>query len=335
MKIHFEYLRQKKIHVYNFYEMGNESQELLDSLLAIEKSIPNSLLNLYDHFVDSPFFVAHTTDSSFVLNGKNERILALNMSTINYINTKMILVSHKKGLELIVFDVNGTYRYNYDTTQLSFESVSEIAYHNNVHVSRYFLTVKDGKFGIVDTYTGIIIPPTYDLIENCYAHLDIGSHCGYFASPSWLDEYYAKKAQFYKLRDENGLLRFKLNGKTGLFSTELMREVFPAEYDTITFNRSYGKDSICIIGFEGEWILYNKYLDRITSLSYDSISSIYLYYQNQKHYYSIRNGDQFGIINQYGELVEKPKYDSIIINNEERVCYLYKKGKSKVFTPSP
>ena len=132
--------------------------------------------------------------------------------------------------------------------------------------------VSGGKYGVLDDYGEVLIPPTYDYLEPCTLY-----------DPS--DPSYARACK---------------NGKWGILGPD-GTEVLPIKYDQIRYRYPF-----FIVVLDGKWgVVDQDWWERIEPAKYDQI------YPFRANRAIVRVGENYGVIDAWGREVAEIKYDKI------------------------
>lgn len=124
---------------------------------------------------------------------------------------------------------------------------------------------------------------------------------------------------FREIRDRGLICWVKKNGKWGLFDKEVARIILAPKYETITPL----SDSVSIIRSEGRFGVFNHYNRKIKPDSIDFVKPV-----TRIHNAILKNG-KWGVINSFGRVILKLKFDSI--SSSGGFLYAYESGKVSLY----
>lgn len=202
-------------------------------------------------------------------------------------------LTYQDGKSLYVFSKDGKFGIGRDSGDVALTFDSIIVMH---HISDYnFVKVKD-KWGTIDDYNQVIIPPEFDSL----------------LMPMSNTEYIVAGK----------------NGKFGLISLE-GEKVVPFIYDSISATVGYRSKrdeevEVFIAGLKGKYGLINQENKILLPIAYDSITN-WIEYGPNGHY--IKNGEKFGFVNLRGKVMFPCQYDKIVYDMHIEKFRVSKNGK--------
>lgn len=214
---------------------------------------------------------------------------------------------YPNGKSLYVFSKDGKFGIGKDSMTVALKYDSIVVMH---HVSDYnFVKVKD-KWGTIDDFNQMIIPPEYDSLL------------------------------MPMIMNTEFIVAVKQN-KYGVISEE-GKKVIPFIYDSMNATVGYRskKDEyvgVFIIGLKGKYGLINQENRILLPIVYDSLSN-WIKYAPHGHY--IKNDGKFGFVNLRGKVLFPCQYDKISYDMDIEKFRVLKNGRfglidknDKVFLP--
>ena len=165
--------------------------------------------------------------------------------------------------------------------------------------NKYVKVCKNGYYGLIDNYQGLIVPTIYDDISKITIPTD-GSVLAY----AFTNEY-----DFFKV---------KQNGKTGVIAAS-GKVIVPMQYQDITSVAS----NYLIVKNNNKKGIYDVYENKelIPTICDDiKLGGIYNGLQTVEQWFYFKQNNKWGYFNQQGVMILKPEYDSAKILNKHYIA---------------
>lgn len=298
---------------YFFWENGNESEELFNTLLKQEMETPTSPYNLELAFRTEPFFAAKKEHLWGVINAKNEVLIPFEYDLIEEMGQNIFLAKKNNTFEILTPE-NKSIVASCD--KIIFPPKSNLPLELGTELAAYALLIRDNKYGAINLFNLETILPKYDSLEFCaYAYED---ECLCVFNPDGL-RLYGKQIRRY-----HNVVKYQLDNKIGLLDMRCMQEITPASFDSIRIFNNY-----CIVSLNGKTGVYNDLGEIVLNLKWEDIQLVYNCYDYSSPYFIIKRNGKYGIVDARAKKVIAIRYDSITNKYENRGCFweLQRKGK--------
>lgn len=350
-------LRFLNEYFYDYWAMGNESEEEYARLLKKEQGNPNSFLNRSAEFRSNPIFIAKTGNRCGVISQSNETIIPFEYESLQEAGYDLFL-GKKEGRHGIINTKKKTIvPFDCDTIILSFIHPRSI-----LDLGVYALLNTNGEYGIINLFTQQLLLPKYDDLQECRSFPEDFCGCGFssdwkhfrYGSPRRVPKVHSfNRVLIYRKQQQFGLLhlssmqeittelfdsiRFEtnkivsLNGKA-TFLIEDNTAVHPHFYDAITQLRNYSGQAIFIVEREGSVGALDESGNTLLEIKWQEVQQARRFSDARRDQFIVKKKGKAGVVDAQEKNVIPIRYDSITYtpNPSKRHYTLFRKGKSEI-----
>jgi hypothetical protein len=354
-----KYLLENEL-FYFFWEDGNESVELYNTLLKQEMANPTSPYNLELVFRTKPFFAARKENLWGVINAKNEILIPFEYNLIEEIGQNILLAKQNHSFEILTPD-NKKMVESCDTIIVS--PITKFHVELGSEFAAYAILIRDNKYGAINLQNLAIAQPKYDSLEYCsIPTIEDEWMCAF--NPNDIRQPITHE-KFNRTHTYKNVVRYKLNNKVGLLDMRCMEEITLVSFDSIRISNNWrtrgqivqldnrytflthnntrlhdrlydsvreltSDDWYYKVYLNGKAGVYNDIGQKVLNLKWEDIQFLFTRYNSPSSYFIVKRNGKFGVVDSREKKIISARYDSITYKYEDSRHFLELRRKEEL-----